>query len=66
MAIKFLIFKHELMDFILWGDLGMWDGFLEGLVFEDWWWWQWTFLWALVEAADAWIHEFRGCGLVNP
>jgi hypothetical protein len=66
MAIKFLIFKHELVNSICWGDLGAWKGFLEILIFEDWWWWQWAFFWALVEMADTWVYEFHGRGLVNP
>jgi hypothetical protein len=66
MAIKFLIFKYELVNFICWGDPGMWDGFLEGLSFEDWWQWQWVFFLALVESADTWVCKFHGCGLVNP
>jgi hypothetical protein len=65
MAIKFLIFKCELVNFICWKDSGAWDGFLEGLSFEDWWWWQWAFFLALVKAADTWVCEFCGCGLVN-
>jgi hypothetical protein len=65
MAIKFLIFKHELVDFVCWGGSGMWDGFLEGLSFEDWRGWQWAFFWALVETADTWVCKFCGRGLVN-
>jgi hypothetical protein len=65
MAIKFLIFKRELMDFVCWGDSGAWNGFLEILSFKDWWWWQWAFFWALVEMANTWVREFRGHGLVN-
>jgi hypothetical protein len=65
MAIKFLIFEHELVNFVCRGNLGAWDGFLEGLGFMDWWHWQWTFFWMLVEPADTWVREFRGGGLVN-
>ena len=66
MAIKFLIFKCELVDFVCRENLGVWDSFLEGLSFVDWWCWQWSFFWALVEAADTWVREFHGGGLVNP
>jgi hypothetical protein len=66
MAIKFLIFECELVNFICWEDSGAWKGFLEILSFEDWWQWQWAFFLALVEMADTWVHEFHGCGLVNP
>ena len=66
MAIKFLIFECELVDFVCQGNLGTWDGFLEGLVFKDWQWWQWMFFLVLVEAADTWVYEFCGHGLVNP
>jgi hypothetical protein len=65
MAIKILIFKCELMDFILWGELGAWDGFLVGLVLKNWWWWQWAFFGTLVKAANTWVDESCGGGLVN-
>jgi hypothetical protein len=61
MAIKFLIFERELVNFICRGSSGSRVGFLEGLSFLDWWHWQWAF----VEAADTWVREFRGGGLVN-
>jgi hypothetical protein len=66
MAIKFLIFECELVNFFCQGNSGAWNGFLEGLSFMDWWHWQWMFFWALVKMADTWVREFHGGGLVNP
>jgi hypothetical protein len=66
MAIKFLIFECELVNFFCWGDSGAGDSFLKGLSFMDQWHWQWVFFWALVETADTWVREFHGGGLVNP
>jgi hypothetical protein len=66
MAIKFLIFERELVNFVCRGKSGTWDGFLEGLGFVDWWRWQWAVFWTLVEPTNTWVCEFRGGGLVNP